>query len=47
MQLVEVALAPMRGGKAEPGYECEQYDENDERSPVDVRHGVSPDDLFS
>ena len=43
MQQIEVALAPARGGKTEPGDEGEQQDENDQRSPVHVRHGVSPD----
>ena len=42
VQLVEIALAPVRRGKAEPGDEGEQHNENDQRSPVHVLHGVSP-----
>ena len=42
VQLVEVALAPMRGGEAEPGDKAEQQDEDDQRGPVHVLHGIPP-----
>ena len=42
VQLVEVALAPAGGGKAEPGDEGEQHDKDAQCCPVDVPHGASP-----
>ena len=42
MQLVEIALAPVRGGKSEPGDEREQRNENDQSDPVHVLHGIPP-----
>ncbi len=43
VQQIEVALAPARRGKTEPGDEGEQQDKNDQRRPVHVRHAVPPD----
>jgi hypothetical protein len=42
MQLVEIALAPVSGGEAEPSNEGEQDDKYDKRSPVHFVHSVSP-----
>ena len=38
VQKVEVALAPPGGGEAEPGDQAEQQNEDDQRSPVYLRH---------
>jgi hypothetical protein len=38
VQQVEIALAPVGGGKAEPGDEREQKYENDQCNPVHVVH---------
>ena len=42
VQLIEIALAPARGGEAEPGDEAEQQDEDDQRNPVHMRHDAPP-----
>ena len=42
VQLVEIALAPMRGGKTQPRDEAEQRYKDDQGSPVHVLHGVPP-----
>ena len=47
VQQIEVALAPMRRGEAEPGDEGKQQDEDDQRSPVHVLHGVSPPNFLN
>jgi hypothetical protein len=47
MQLIEIALAPVRGRKAQPGDEGEQHDENDECSPIDFCHGIPPENSNS
>ena len=47
VQLVEIALAPMGGGKAQPGDETEQHNKDDERGPVHCRsRHYSPSILF-
>jgi hypothetical protein len=40
VQQVEIAPPPPRGSEAQPGYEGEQRDENDEGSPIHLRHGI-------
>ena len=42
MQLIEIALAPARGGEAEPGDEAEEQHEDAERNPVHIRHDTPP-----
>ena len=42
VQLIEIALAPVRGGETQPGDEAEQRDEDDQGSPVHVLHGMPP-----
>jgi hypothetical protein len=42
MQLVEIALAPMRGGETQPRDEGEQRYEDDQSSPVYFLHGRPP-----
>ena len=42
VQQIEIALAPMRGGKAQPGDEGEQQHEDGERGPIHVCHGIPP-----
>ena len=42
MQQIEIALAPMGGGKAQPGDESEQQHENGERDPVHFLHDIFP-----
>src|SRR5271154_1401383 len=42
VQLVEVALAPMRGRKAKPGYKGKQQHENDQCGPIYFSHGIPP-----
>jgi hypothetical protein len=45
VQLVEIALAPMRGDEAQPGDKAEQHDKDDKSSPIDFRHGTPPEFL--
>jgi hypothetical protein len=42
VQQVEVAFAPMRGSKTEPGDERERQDKNGQSDPVHVGHGIAP-----
>ena len=42
VQLVEIALAPMRSGETQPCDEAEQHHENAERNPVHILHGNLP-----
>ncbi len=42
VQLIEIALAPLRGGKAQPGDEPEQHHENGQSGPVYLLHGMPP-----
>jgi hypothetical protein len=46
VQLVEVALAPIGGGKAKPGDKSEQQHKNSERHPINVLHGIPPRFIF-
>jgi hypothetical protein len=41
VQLIQIALAPVRGGKTHPGDEGEQERENTERNPVHMLHDLS------
>ena len=45
VQLVEIALAPMRGDEAQPGDKAEQHDKDDKSSPINFRHGTPPEFL--
>src|SRR6266403_119754 len=42
MQQVEIALAPVRGGEAQPGDKGKQQYEDRERNPVHVLHDIPP-----
>jgi hypothetical protein len=46
VQQVEVTLPPPRSSKAQPGYQGEQHQENDQGSPIHILHG-SPPEWFS
>jgi hypothetical protein len=42
VQQVEIAFAPVGGGKAQPSDESKQQNENYQRGPVDVLHDIPP-----
>ena len=46
MQQIEVAGAPLGGGKAEPGNEREQHHEDGKSGPIHFSHGIPPNFLF-
>ena len=46
MQLIEIALAPARRRKTQPGDKSEQEGDNDQRDPVDVMHDMSSIDML-
>jgi hypothetical protein len=42
VQQVEIAFAPVGGGKAQPSDEGKQQDENYQRGPIHVLHDIPP-----